>query len=266
MTIDEQGFLSPEIAAWIGRHRAENRAWFSLATDLNSVAQQELLLLEVPLEDNKAVLATLLFVRGISSFQAAILLAERGMTQDARTIARSCFESVFCFGALRKDRDFLGKFEKHDVHSKKKLANALLTGGLKLEVEVTEKLRQFRDDLERSGVKEESLNVWQAAKSAGLGGVYDVYYRGLSNDAAHPSLTALNCYLDVDKNKQIKGFRGGPDVTDVEETLIASCTACGYLVAWMAESVEHPEIKERLDRCSEEYKRLIEVANAAALT
>ena len=119
MTIDEQGFLSPEIAAWIGKHRAENRAWFSLAMDLNSVAQQELLLLEVPLEDSKAVLATLLFVRGLSSFQAAILLAERGMTQDARTIARSCFESVFCFGALRKDRDFLGKFEKHDVHSKK---------------------------------------------------------------------------------------------------------------------------------------------------
>jgi hypothetical protein len=47
MSIDEQGFLSPEIAAWIDKHRAENRAWFSLAMDLNSVAQQELLLLEV---------------------------------------------------------------------------------------------------------------------------------------------------------------------------------------------------------------------------
>jgi hypothetical protein len=80
LTIDEQGFLSPEIAAWIGKHRAENRAWFSLAMDLNSVAQQELLLLEIRLEDNKAVLAALLFVRGLSSFQAAILLAERGMT------------------------------------------------------------------------------------------------------------------------------------------------------------------------------------------
>ncbi|MGH6812410.1 MAG: DUF5677 domain-containing protein [Methylocella sp.] len=266
MTIDEQGFLSPEIAAWIGKHRAENRAWFSLAMDLNSVAQQELLLLEVPLKDNKAVVAALLFVRGLSSFQAGILLAERGMTQDARTITRSCFESVFCYGALRKEPGFLEKFERHDMHSKKKLANALLARGLKFEAEVTEKLSQFRDYLERSGVKAEPPNVEQAAKVAGLGGVYDVYYRGLSNDAAHPSLTALNSYLDVDENKEIKGFRGGPDVTDVEETLIASCTACGYLVAWMAESVEHPEIKERLDRCSEEYRRLIEVANAAAVT
>jgi hypothetical protein len=62
MTIDEQGFLSPEIAAWIDKHRAENRAWFSLAMDLNSVAQQELLLLEVPSEDNKAFLAAQFFV------------------------------------------------------------------------------------------------------------------------------------------------------------------------------------------------------------
>jgi hypothetical protein len=98
-----QGFLSPEIAPWIGRHRTENRAWFSLAMDLNSLAHQELLLLEAPLEDNKALLAALLFARSLSSFQAAILLAERGMTQDARTITRSCFESVFCFGALRND-------------------------------------------------------------------------------------------------------------------------------------------------------------------
>ena len=77
--------------------------------DINLIAQQ--LLLEVPLEDKKAFLAALLFVRGLSSFQAAILLAERGMIQDARTITRSCFETVFCFGALHKDPGYLEKFE-----------------------------------------------------------------------------------------------------------------------------------------------------------
>jgi hypothetical protein len=92
MTIDEEGFLSPKISGWIEKHRAENRAWFAHAMDLNSVAQR--LLLEVPL-DNETLPFKLFFVRGLSSFQAAILLAERGMTQDARTIIRSCFETVF---------------------------------------------------------------------------------------------------------------------------------------------------------------------------
>jgi hypothetical protein len=35
------------------------------------------------------------------------------------------------------------------------------------------------------------------------------------------------------------------------------------LVERMGESVEHSEIKEKLDRCSEEYNRLFEVAKAA---
>jgi len=39
MSIEEKGVLSHEIAAYVDKHRAENRAWFGLATDLNSVAQ-----------------------------------------------------------------------------------------------------------------------------------------------------------------------------------------------------------------------------------
>ena len=46
MSIEGQGFLSPEIAASIDKHRTENRAWFDLAMDLNSLALQ--LWLEVP--------------------------------------------------------------------------------------------------------------------------------------------------------------------------------------------------------------------------
>jgi Family of unknown function (DUF5677) len=133
MSIDEQGFLSPEVAAWINKHRSENQAWFSLAMGLNSVAQQELLLLKVLSEDKSAFLAALLFMRGLSSFQAVILLVERGMTQDARTITRSCFESLFCLAALGNDPSFLEKFEKSGVRGKKKFANALLAGDSKLE-------------------------------------------------------------------------------------------------------------------------------------
>jgi len=50
MTIDEQGFLSPEIVPWIDKHRGENRAWFSHAMNLNSVAQQ--LWLAVPAQQS----------------------------------------------------------------------------------------------------------------------------------------------------------------------------------------------------------------------
>jgi hypothetical protein len=137
--------------------------------------------------------------------------------------------------------------------------------GTLLEVQVAEKLTQFLKDLEQSGENGVPLNMAQVARSAGLGALHDTYYRGISNDAPHPSLTALKRYLEVDENKEITGLRRGPNVTDVEQTLIASCTACLQLVARMVEGVEHPEIEEKLGRCFEEYKRPIEGANAAAL-
>ena len=124
-------------------------------------------------------------------------------------------------------------------------------------------LSRFLDDLEQSGEKAARLSIKQAAKSAGLGAVYEAIYRGLSNDAAHPSLIALKRYCAVDENNEFKGFQFGPDVKDVEETLIISCTACWDMVTWMAERLENTEIKEKLDRIAEEYKQLIEVTKAA---
>jgi hypothetical protein len=257
MTIDEQGFLSPEIAAWIEKHRAEHRPWFTLAMNLNAAAHQ--LLLKIPLDD-EVFLLTLLFVRGLTSFQAAIILAERGMTQDARTVARSCFETVFCFGAVRQDQGFIEKFEKAAVHSKKTFANAQLAGSSKLEPEAADILDQFLRDLAQTGEEGEPF-VWkEVAKLAGLSGVYDVYYRGLSNDAAHPSLIALKRFWDAKENNVT--LRYGPDVGDVKDTLIAACTAFWYLVAWTAERLEHDENNEKLRQCFERYKQLIEIEKA----
>lgn len=83
MIIDEQGFLSPDIQVWIRKHRTENQAWFALAEDLNRIGQRQVALLNVPADDNQAFLTALLFMRGLSGFQGAILLVERGMTQGS---------------------------------------------------------------------------------------------------------------------------------------------------------------------------------------
>jgi hypothetical protein len=174
MSINEQGFLSPDITAWIDKHHAKNRAWFNHAIDLNSLAQQ--LLLELPIYDDASLLVALLFVRGLSSFQAAILLTERGMTQDARTVVRSCIETVIYLGAHLKNRDFVAKLEKANLHSKKTFANAQRSVSFPLAGEVAEKIDHFLEELERSGEKPERLNLEEIAKSAGLADLYKVSY------------------------------------------------------------------------------------------
>ena len=82
---------------------------------------------------------------------------------------RSCFETVFCFGALHKDPGFLEKFEKHDIYGKRAFAKALPVG--ELEPDAAEILSQFFDGLDRSGEKGERLKWESVANSVGLGHV-----------------------------------------------------------------------------------------------
>src|SRR5271157_4126809 len=101
MSIEEKGFLSLEIAAYVDKHRAENRAWFSLATDLNSVAQQ--LLLEVPLDD-ETFPSVLLFVRGLSEGIVRVtrhpFLIGVGLWAVVHLIANGDLASFIFFGSL----------------------------------------------------------------------------------------------------------------------------------------------------------------------
>jgi hypothetical protein len=81
MSLQTDGYLSPDITKWISKHCAEHAAGFALADRLSRVAQQVMLGAEVPKGDNRALLILLFFARTLSSFQGALLLAERGLTE-----------------------------------------------------------------------------------------------------------------------------------------------------------------------------------------
>jgi hypothetical protein len=142
------------------------------------------------------------------------------------------------------------------VRGQKKFANAQRTGTVRIEPEAAEVLSKFLENLPHLGDSGKPLNYEEVATQAGLSGAYDVHYRSLSLDAAHPSLVSLKRCWESSENYVT--FRWGPNVNDVKETLVAACTAMWYLIAWMAEPVEQTEIKQKVASCSGELKRLIE--------
>jgi hypothetical protein len=261
MSLDKAGFLSPEIGAWIGRHRAENTAWFSLADRLNEVAHRQMAGMESPhkSDDNGMFLAALLFLRGLTSYQAAIVLAERGMTLDARTAARGCFETAFCLGALVNDKDFANAFVNDDADRRGKMARALLRGSVSVSLDANEltKLAAFVDEQRQSGVTAKPLKMIDAARLAGLDSIYDTYYRGISNDAAHPSIVALNSYVETDSSGEIVGLKWGPEVADIEDTMIVVCTGVIYLLYWTSELYPVEQASAGLRDCWKTYKSLV---------
>ncbi|MBV8548295.1 MAG: hypothetical protein JO126_02420 [Alphaproteobacteria bacterium] len=255
MSINEEGFLSPDISQWITKHRKDNSGWFSLTDQLNRLGQRLMLTSKPPQEDNQKILIAFYFVRVLSAFQGIIFLAERGMTVEAQTLARSCLETVFCISAIAEDPDFYKHLIDADTGHKTKAANRLiaLPDALKgLTPEQTKNIENFvqsRNESENKGV---DLNLYLAASKGGLSDIYDTLYRYLSNKAAHPSLAALDRYFSEHK------IKWGPDVDDVAETLSAASMALLSAIKLFAKILGQDNYGQDIEACWNTYQTLIE--------
>jgi hypothetical protein len=255
MNIKKFGFLAPQMASWLTVNRKRNQDWFDLAFEINRLAQ--CLWNELPpvlKEDSWKFMTRLLYLRGINSFQAAVILCNHGITVDAGTITRSVFEDLFCLAASREDQALVARLEGAQHHNRKKQARAVaqLPADLGLEAVKAAKLKEFGDALEDG----QQLNFAEIAQSGGLKPVYDVYYRSLSHDAAHPTFDSLERLLVNNRNGQIEGFATGPDQADIGTTLAYVCVAGFYLVSTMVQFFPNQPVHEGITAIFGRYKDL----------
>jgi hypothetical protein len=132
----EVGFLSTEMGPIIEQCRKQNALWFALAEDINRSAQATLTKYQIgPGEiSGQHLFGLLLLIRSLSNFQGGLLMAERGMVVEARTLFRCCFENAFWLGALLKDGDdFIHDIMGDEVASTKSKVNWLIRDPSRLE-------------------------------------------------------------------------------------------------------------------------------------
>ena len=255
VSFDLDGFLSADITQWVAKHRAEHSAWFGLCVRLNRLAFTQLKHLNVPDNDRTLLLMALLFVRALSTYQAAFLMAERGMTLEARILARTCLEALFHLGALGNEPDRVDDFIDDEITVKRRLARAIrsLPEEHRSNVDLDERLKDYLTRTD--GRTKRTLVVEAAAKAAGLQSVYDVYYRSLSNDSAHPSLTSLRRFVDEGAGGEIRGFRLDPEVSDMENTVATIAVMGVYLTKYGCDLVEGEGIGAEMEACWALYKQ-----------
>src|ERR1700704_180996 len=119
----ENGFLSTDLQVRMDDIRGRHSDWFSHAESLNRFAQrvatsQREMSSERGLGDDR-VLALLLFYRALNNFQGTVLMSERGMIVEARTLARSCLESAICLAAIKADPEHWRVMLKDELASKR---------------------------------------------------------------------------------------------------------------------------------------------------
>jgi hypothetical protein len=118
------GFFSPEIdeLRYAVRKSVRCAPWFALAEDLSRFALEILGDHQVPLNDLQRLSISPLFARAHQSFQAAVILAERAMIGDARTVLRSAAEHAIALVAVAADPTFVDRLVA--AHRKHQLTTA----------------------------------------------------------------------------------------------------------------------------------------------
>jgi hypothetical protein len=225
------GFLSSDVEPIIADLRKIHATWFVLAEDVNRTGQRILGEFQpsgaVAVRD---VVGIAVLIRTLSNFQGTILMAERGMAAEARTLARCCFENAFFLGTLMSEGDsFLTEMQIADQFSNKAMSRWIVQVPSRL----THAPRKSKQRLEsRINEIKQQISGFEAAdfkKLACRAGLPDTYihYAVLSRDAAHPSARSLDRYFVGGRGETpLQEIRWGAYAGDPEEIGLTLNMAC----------------------------------------
>lgn len=255
---NEQGFLSPAISEWVVNVKKQHKSWFDLASEINreSMAINDSVI-PVPGNDRQ-LLGKLIYLRTLQFFQGAILLAERGMITEARTLVRSCAESSMALGGVARIDDFPAQLQSaHDKH-RRGLAG-FFVGDLETRDTLTEEQRS-EINRQKSSLDNQTLQgiTWEdVANRSDMDLIYNTVYRALSGDSAHVTMLALGRHVDLRGGGNPR-IVFGPTDCDLSDTLSkAICSLLGALLK-LHEIFPESAIESRLQPLLEKWGRLVE--------
>lgn len=224
------GFLASSAERFREHFRVVMADWFFLAERLNALGQRMYiecsdLLPGKPLMDPTS-LALQMMPRCLNAFQAAIILAERGMGVEAQSHVRGMFETAFWMGYVGLNPVLaVPQLRRETLTSEIGLFEASLAhlGGMNAEnrsavIRGLKDMRLERDRLPKPP-KIEAL-----ATAADYGKSY-FFYKDLSGAATHMSLKSIHGFLHHDQSGDVVGHQVGPDEENTGKAVWLGCRA-----------------------------------------
>jgi Family of unknown function (DUF5677) len=261
------GFFSPEIdeVRYAVRKSVRCAPWFALAEDLSRFALEILSDHQVQLDDPQRLSISSLFVRAHQSCQAAVILAERAMIGDARTVLRSAAEHAIALAAVAADPTFVDRLVA--AHRKHQLTTARILledvdSRPNLTAEQVQRLEATKREIE--GLKgqpdQEPRPInWADVAKLHCKDLYNLIYRPLSADGTHSTVDSMNRHFEADDQMNITAVRVAPDVSDTAEIIDTLSSAC-LIFLWAADpfvrSFERNGDADRLQRYLARFREL----------
>lgn len=259
--IDEKGFLSEEIQGWIDKYRGDYKEWFDLIESINAIGQRLMLSLEPPANDGQKIIVTILLARILAHFQGVVLLAERGMVPESRTLLRGMLEATFAEVALSKHKNLVQVFVDDDLCQRIKCMNSFMAlpkkikkkhriGNSKLKNHVVE----IQKEIDEKKIK--PLTTEFLAQKADMLSYYNTLYVILCS-SAHSRARDLERYLVDKDSSEIESLHWGPDITNLEDIFQPACELIFLAARAVANLFNGSELDEKFQEQWNIYLELI---------
>jgi Family of unknown function (DUF5677) len=258
----DSGFLESDDRSRVEHIRQRYAPWFDFIDRLNRLALS-ILFAETPRLRAELYVATL-HARAITLFQGAVLMAERGMATEARTLVRSCAETAIAIGCSRLDPTFFAQldedYEKHRIALANDLLQNLPADDPNITAEQRTGLRQLIADVSReyTSPHPRRINWAAAAVAANMIDLYMTVYRDTSGDAAHVSLKALERHVQTDEHDAIVGLRFHPEIEGLADTLSAAIASLLHATEAKLRGLSNAAAEDQLRALAREWNTLVE--------
>lgn len=263
-SIEKVGFLSEDIESWVQKHRSENKEWFDLSWGLNEIAQKTVLSLNPPKTDEQKILTILLMSRVLSHFQGVLILIERGMIAESRSLLRGMLDATFSAVAISKHPNLVERFVNDDVFQRLKYVRSF--GSLPKELRKLHRiskgsLKKLEKEL-NDEIKEKKITPLTSeflAQKAGMLGHYNTLFVLLSS-STHSRVRDMSQYLILDSEEDLKDLKWGPDVTELDDTIAPACECLFIVIRAASDLYKYTDLDSKLEALWGKYNELINVA------
>ena len=229
-TIESDGFLSNQITYLIKKNWNQNSKWFNLCKEINIFSHTTMFNMIVHNKCKLELMVALLYIRSMSNFQGVIIMAERGMVNEAKTLLRCLLECEFAVVAIDKDKTIVDRLILDDRIQQLGKLNAIkrnIENGVPLPKdtfsidEINIFIKDVNSEIKKNNIKK--FTTRELAEIAGLITTYDSAYKDLSS-TIHVNVRDLEQYLELNKKREIKQLLSEPDVKEIGKILLTALT------------------------------------------
>lgn len=227
MSIDDQGFLSEDILEYRDQIRQQYARYFDFIYRVNAFCQRAKFGLDGVSTNEQCLMALRLLSKLLADTQGAVLLIERGLSSQARTLLRAACETCIILRRVCQKKAFHRLYSKAEKLTLVRWNKATLKDKSAAINQIREELRRHgitlktltekEEKLKKSGVKR--LEIGELAKAAGLSGLYYSAYTLYCQDT-HASPDMLGAYSSPDPTGDFEDVSFGPITDNLEDALV----------------------------------------------